>query len=77
VAEQEEREPWVMPAWMEPYRELIVNTGGNPVEELINDEKTNAFTNVVRAGLIVAVYSQVRLLTALHQRGLLAEVPAP
>ncbi len=63
--------PWVMPAWMEPYRDLIGNTGGNPIEELLNDTKTNGFNNAIRAALIVSVESQVRLLTVLHERGLL------
>ena len=66
-----EREPWVMPEWMEDYRDLIGNTGGSSVEELMNDHKTNGFNNVIRAGLIVSVDSQVALLTALHARGLL------
>jgi hypothetical protein len=62
-------DPWTMPDWMEPFRELIVNTGGNPVEELVNDQHTTAVVNAVRAGLIVAVASQVALLGRLHRDG--------
>lgn len=65
-------QPWVMPAWMEPYRDLIVNSGGNPIEELMNDRHANAAINFIRAGLIVAVRSQVALLVQLHDRGLLS-----
>jgi hypothetical protein len=62
---------WLMPDWMEPYRELINNTGGNPIEELLNDRHTTAQVNLIRAALIVAVTSQVHLLTTLHNQGML------
>lgn len=65
--------PWTMPAWMEPYRSHINNTGGNPIEELMNDTKTNGFNNSIRLSLIIAVQSQVMLLTSLYNRGLLAD----
>jgi hypothetical protein len=60
-----------MPEWMERYRDLIGNTGGNTIEELMNDRSTTAQVNVIRAGLIVAVTSQVTLLYQLHRDGLL------
>jgi hypothetical protein len=62
---------WVMPAWMEPYRSMIVNTGGNSVEEFMNcDSKNcNLFTNGVRALLCTATTSQVALLEQLHKAG--------
>lgn len=63
---------WVMPEWMEPYRDMIRNTGGNSVESLMNDHKTNGFNNSIRAALIVAVDSQVSLLGALHRAGRLS-----
>jgi hypothetical protein len=68
-----EKKPWTMPKWMEPYRERILNTGGNSVEELYNDDgqNSNIFNNAVRACLCVAVKSQVDLLTALHDDGLI------
>ena len=31
---------WKMPDWMKPYEKLINNTGGNTVEELLNDHET-------------------------------------
>lgn len=61
---------WKMPKWMEPYRELIGNTGGNTVEEMMNDD-SNAQINLPRAVLAVAVKSQVGLLCTLHARELL------
>ena len=67
------REPWVMPEWMEQYRGLINNTGGNSVEDLLNDRDTTARSNVIRAGLIIAVHSQVGLLYALRKLGLLRD----
>ncbi len=69
----ERPDEWTMPEWMEPYRGMIRNTGGNPIEELVNDHETTAFSNVIRAGLIVAVTSQIRLLADLHSQGLLIE----
>lgn len=63
------RKKWVMPAWMAPFRDAICNTGGNSVEELMNDHESNPFTNHIRAALCVAVKSQVSLLNELHRRG--------
>jgi hypothetical protein len=61
---------WAMPDWMERYRQLISNTGGNSVESLMNDHTTTAFSNVILAGMIVSVDSQVKLLMQLHEQGL-------
>lgn len=66
---------WTMPEWMEPYRELIVNTGGNTIESLMNDKTTTGFNNMIRAAIIAAVESQILLLSYLKNAGLLAEVP--
>lgn len=57
---------WKMPAWMEPYRSCINNTGGNSVEELMNDHTSNMQNNFVRAALCIAIKSQVSLLNSLH-----------
>jgi hypothetical protein len=63
--------PWTMPEWMEPYRELIGNTGGNPIEELYND-RTTAQQNLIRAALALSVRDQVNLLYRLQRQGFLA-----
>lgn len=62
-----------MPEWMEKYKELIGNTGGNDIEELMNDDGTNSnvFNNAPRALICVAVKSQVRLLELLKKKDLL------
>ena len=65
---------WTMPEWMEPYRNVITNTGGNPIEDLMNDHDSNMFNNAVRAALCIAVASQVSLLEKLHNEGRLVEV---
>ena len=62
---------WVMPEWMEPYRELIINTGGNTIENLMNDKTTDFFSNHVKCGLIVAVNSQIALLKRLYDKKLI------
>lgn len=61
---------WTMPKWMEPFRESIVNTGGNSVEDLMND-RSNVVVNAPLAMLAVAVHSQVTLLNILHKQGIL------
>ena len=66
-----EKVEWKMPEWMEPYRGSICNTGGNPIEELMNDHRTSGFSNLVRASLIVSVRSQITLLHSLHKKGIL------
>lgn len=68
MPEREQRAPWVMPAWMEPYRELIGNTGGNGIEELYNNT-TTAQQNLIRAALAISVTSQVGLLYRLMRGG--------
>jgi hypothetical protein len=64
---------------MEPYRALINNTGGNSIEELMNDDGTNSnvFNNAPRALICVAVKCQVGLLETMYQRGLLNESTKP
>lgn len=59
---------WVMPKWMEPYRDDILNTGGNTVEDLVNGN-TKAAINLPLAILEVAVSSQVGLLSKLYSEG--------
>lgn len=65
---------WTMPKWMEKYMEFIGNTGGNPVEELMNDHETTYEVNAIRALLCVSVKSQVALLYRLAKYGHLAGV---
>jgi hypothetical protein len=62
---------WVMPEWMEPYRQYFHNTGGGTVEELYNDDgrNSNAFNNPIRGMICVAAKSQVALLYDLHTLG--------
>ncbi len=62
---------FTMLAWMETYRELIGNTGGNSVEELMNDSDSNFQNNLVRTTLKLCVESQVHLLMRLKEKNLL------
>jgi len=41
------------------------------IENLMNDHDTTCFKNIIRAGLIVSVDSQICLLMRLRQKGLL------
>lgn len=65
------KKKWVMPEWMEQYRDDFCNTGGNSIENLYNDEGTTIFNNAVRVALITAVDAQVGLLYRLHRKKLL------
>jgi len=67
------KEKWIMPKWMEPYRKYILNTGGNSVESLVNDHGTSIFENAYRAVMCVCVKDQVALLCNLHKDGLLGK----
>lgn len=60
---------WVMPPWMEPFRGHFQETGGNPIEELMNDHTTTAQINLCRAVFCICVKAQVALLTRLHKDG--------
>ena len=62
-------QPWVMPSWMEPYRNMIVNTGGNTVEEMMNGD-ANPMINLPLSTLQACVKSQVLLLELLHKKGI-------
>lgn len=77
MKEEAKTKRWKMPEWMEPYRECFQNTGGNSVEELMNNHDANGFNNVILAGLIVSVDSQVTLLARLHSAGALPTDPRP
>ena len=58
---------WAMPKWMEKYRKMIVNTGGNPIKELMNDHETVVQINTPRAIICCCVKSQVSLLESLKK----------
>ena len=58
-----------MPEWMRPFEKYIRNTGGNPIEELMNDHTTIVQVNAPRAMICVAVKSQIALLEELHAEG--------
>jgi len=67
---------WVMPDWMEPYREHIRNTGGNTVEDLIDrlhHEEGLAFSNIIVYVMAASVESQVQLLMCMREAGCLAD----
>jgi len=63
---------WTMPAWMEPYREHIVNTGGNAIEDMVNGD-ASPLINLPLSTLQACVKSQVALLIRLREVHLLAE----
>lgn len=66
---------WIMPKWMKFYAKMILNTGGNNIEDLVNDDgqNSNIFNNAPRALICASVKSQVGLLEQLYEKGLLKE----
>lgn len=64
---------WIMPKWMKSYANMILNTGGNSIEDLVNDDGTNSniFNNAPRALICASVKSQVGLLEQLYEKGYL------
>lgn len=72
-----EREMWIMPEWMEPYRDVLeADLGGNTIENLLNDTTTNGFNNIIRAAFISMAETKVRMLSRLRQDGQLAQSSA-
>lgn len=69
------KKAWKMPAWMKPFRHHISNTGGNSIEDLMNDDggNSNVHNNAPRALICVAVKCQVGLLERLYAIGHLRE----
>jgi hypothetical protein len=63
---------WIAPVWMQPYLPLIVNTGGNSVSELMN-ENADPYINLPLSTLQECVRSQVSFLYRLHKAGMLRE----
>lgn len=61
---------WVMPGWMESYRALIVNTGGNSIEDMMNGNES-PLINLPLSTLQACVKSQVALLEGLRRIGVL------
>lgn len=62
------KDQWKMPDWMEEYRELIINTGGNQIEELMSSD-TNPWVNLPRSTIEACVKSQIGLLEILKREG--------
>lgn len=66
---------WVMPPALEQYRDMICNTGGLSIEELMQrsrDPDCNVVVNAPLALICQAVESQLILLKRLHKAGKLA-----
>ncbi|KFB96136.1 hypothetical protein GTGU_04676, partial [Trabulsiella guamensis ATCC 49490] len=61
------KEIYVVPDWMRQYLPLFNNTGGNDIEELLHDDSTTPFANIVRYMLIVSVRSQFDLLVRVRK----------
>jgi hypothetical protein len=68
------KKKWTMPAWMEPLRSSICNTGGNSVEELVNGN-ADPVINLPLSTLQACVKSQVALLLSLNSRRMLTVPP--
>ena len=67
------KEKWTMPEWVEPYRGMITNTGGNDIDGIMNDKHTTIQTNLPRMAIIFMVTAQIALLQELKKSGKLTE----
>ena len=65
------KKKWAMPKWMEGYCGLIVNTGGNSIEDMMNGD-ADPRINLPLSTLQACVKSQVMLLHRLRENKLLA-----
>lgn len=61
---------WVMPDWMKPYISLISYYGEDYITEMVND-RTPIQINAPRALIAVEIGGCVKMLTKLHNKGLL------
>lgn len=69
------KKPWKMPPELEPYRDLICNTGGLSIEELCErsgGSDCNVVVNAPLALIVQSVESQLILLARLYNDGKLA-----
>lgn len=66
---------WVMPEWMEEYRIYLEQfTGGNSIEELMNDHHTTIIGNAPRAMICVSLKGAMSMLEKLHLNGHLTDL---
>lgn len=66
---------WVLPDWLEPYRDLIADTGSESIEEVMNDRISGFHDNYMRAARLMAVNAQIELLCRLRDQGFLLPKP--
>lgn len=74
MSDEKKKEPWVMPEWMEIYREFINGHGGNGVDDIMNrmqTEKRLAETNIYVFAMGCEIGAQVRLLHRLKNEGII------
>ncbi len=66
VAEEE----WVMPDWMEKYREAMESfLGGRTMEQLNNNREQNLWNNAPGAAFCIAAHAVTAIFTKLHDEG--------
>jgi hypothetical protein len=65
------KKAWTLPPYLEPFRQHILNTGGNELEDLVNDHDTTVFNNAPRAMCCACTKTQIALLIRLHRLGYL------
>lgn len=75
--ENKKPKPIVLPRWFEGYRDLITNTGGNKVEDLLyrlRHEKNLFHSNHIVYVMATDVEGQVGMLHRLFNAGLLKDI---
>lgn len=64
---------WMMPRYLKKYKKLILNAAGTPLEELMNDNKIDAYNGLFRYMQVITVDAQIALLERLYRLGYLRE----
>jgi hypothetical protein len=74
LSDTKQKKKWVMPEWMEKYRNYL-NVGSDSlgsttsIDALMNDTETNPFNNSIRWSMILVVQTRVKLLEDLKRTG--------
>lgn len=63
---------FIIPEWAEKYRDLFQDTGGNKIEDIMNDHSFNVVTNGIKSMMVASIEGQMTLLRRLKAKGFLA-----
>ena len=75
MTDDPQSQPWAMPAWMEPHRDVVeAFSGGNTAEDLMHRLRTDEYmsrTNIVVYVMACQVSAAITTLARLHNKSIL------